>query len=280
MKKVISQVIMMYEFGQSVKRDKKIEKSNYEKVAKSITRLLALIGFITPLFFLCGESFYKGYFKAYELPINDFPLTVSETYTFAYSASTYFAVPMFFFLIKILIVAVGVLYISVFVVFKISKAYENHRTKIDSYKQTTAYFQLKQFSSTNKVHLIRVDRVLGLGQVILQLLIVAIVFVFLWIWIPHMFYQQGIESQQATIQKYMEKGCYFQEADQNNVHWNNCTKIIDQNGTKYYEGLLVANSGNKIAMFVHGQSILFSSQPNYIIMQENNATTSTTEKEG
>ena len=100
---------------------------------------------------------------------------------------------------------------------------------------------------------------------------IVVIVTVLWIMVPQLAYNKGVEVQKEFIEKYELKGCYIEEDG-----WNNCTQVIDENGTKVYEGLLIAMSINKIALYKNNGSQLLTLKPSQKLFRERAIDSNTT----
>ena len=239
-----------------------------------MTVLLSFLGLFTPFIYLCGESYYEGYFAAYGMSSENFPIDTAKTYVFAYSASIHFAVLTVKESLNLLLLFLPASVIAIFLLLSLSHLIERNRETPLPKPLNSLRLKSKRYFIKHHIHIERLDRFFDVIYYILFSLGFVMVLAILWVMIPQLAYEKGTSIQKKKIQTYLEQGCYIKENS-----WNMCHKITDANDSVHYEGLLIANTNEKIAMFIDGKSIIFENKPEYIILRDSNMTKKSTTKD-
>lgn len=236
------------------------------KTTKALQLLLVTLGLITPYAYLIGTCYYQAYMNSYGVSVDNFPLSVADTYVYAYMAVggvIFDAYKWLIVIIKNKWLYLGLL-ILVFIVYVVIKLIRNKETNflqkiksiicaaIDRYHYKNNDFSKSLF-------------IVGLPTYYLGVVIYFFCVLFLLWWgILIVAIDQGKAISKSRITEFKKQGCIFDKT----THWNNCISVIDESGEVIYQGLLVAQNNDQIAIFKKEGSYLIKLKDDQIVRKE------------
>ncbi len=227
--------------SRKIEKETREKENNFFKISGVI--LASIIGLFIPAFYLFGLRFYEGVLSEYGININSLALDNIDIYVYSYYAIAHVASDYLhsFSTLMMLVVLLIMISIALIIIYRF----------LTSKKSFMKIVYL--FKSDNHLSDEIADRVFTSYMFIIGLLSVLALLSILWITIPHAAYKKGQNLQSQNIRDYHLNGCHSQEDD-----WSNCTQILDENGTKVYEGLLIAIKGDRVALYQKNGSQVFT----------------------
>lgn len=213
-------------------RKREDEKSSFFKNSSII--LAGIVGFIIPAFYLFGLRFYEGALNAYGINRNSFTLDTIDVYVYGYDAISH-VVFNFLNVFATIMISVLTFIIILIVLLLIYRALLSKQ----GFKKIVHFFKFD-----NNINDELVERLFNLYTIAILTISTLAVLGVLWIAIPQWAYKKGGYLQNEKIKAYHVQDCHAQDDD-----WSNCTQILDQNGTKVFEGLLIGVKGDKVAFY-------------------------------
>lgn len=239
-----------------------------KKITNALQLLLITIGLLTPYAYLIGLFFYQAYMNSYGVAIDNFPLSIADTYTYAYLAvGSAFndAVIWLFDLLGNKWVYISPLLLILFFYLLIKVERNKSRPFI-------SWLQLQLDNTINYCHYKNSDiskSIYAVGKPIYFLAVIIYVFLIiflLWWGIVIIATNQGKAISKSRITEFKKQGCIFDLS----THWNNCISIVDNSGNVIHQGLFVAQNNDHIAIFKKDGSYLIKLKDDQIVRKEFN----------
>jgi len=238
------------------------------KITKALQLLLITLGLITPYAYLIGLFYYQAYMNAYGVSIDNFPLSIADTYVHAYIAVGGVindAIQWLIGVTKNICLYTSIIIIVLFV-YSLVKLVKNKdqpllqkiQSRIDS---TINRFHYKNSDLSKSIYVVGIPiYYLGIG-----IYIFCAIFVFWW-GILIVAINQGKEINAPRIAEFKMQGCIFDKQ----THWNNCVLVINEAGKVIHQGLLVAQNKEQIAIFKKDGSYLIKLKDDHVVRKEFN----------
>ncbi|MCL6416396.1 hypothetical protein MIB92_12105 [Aestuariirhabdus sp. Z084] len=235
--------------------------NNTEITTKRITLLLAALTLLAPAGYLIGLNYYVGRLSALGVNGSVFPFSMQDAYVYAYYTIGFWlhelSISLREFLVSLLVWPNNLLTVAVISALTAFFYGLIKLIRLAKKDKLTPFFH-KYFSVLSFLHWGNNDfsksvSIVGLTSYTLSSILLALVYLFaLWFIFPTMAYKTGVAKTEKMRLEYLEKGCY-QNAD---TQWNNCHKLISANGEEMYEGILISQSSEYIALFTKKGSMV------------------------
>lgn len=235
----------------SKKNSKKRGKENNNCIKINGILFASIIALLIPAFYLFGFRFYEGILNVYGINIYSMELDTTEIYIYAYYAISY-VIAEYLNGFSNIIIWITIFFIVSFLISKGSLIIKI--LLVEKYPI---------FNRENSIHPITESVIRYFTYTSFFLITLGFLGI-LWISIPTWGYEKGKISQSKEIKKYHLYGCHTDESN-----WSSCIQILDENNTKIYEGLLVANKGDKVIIYDKNGSQIFRLKENQILYREN-----------
>jgi hypothetical protein len=238
------------------------------KITNTLQLLLITLGLITAYAYLIGLYFYQAYMSSYGVSIDNFPLSIADTYAHAYIAVGGAFNDAILWLIAIvksiwlyLIPIIFVLYVYALVKLVKSKdrpLVQKLQSIIDSIINCLHY---KNSDLSKSIYIV------GLPTYYLAKAIYIFCGIFVFWWgILIIAKDQGEKISQSRIAEFKTQGCFFDKS----THWSNCVLVLGAAGEVLHQGLLVAQNNDQIAIFKKDGSYLIKLKDDQIVRKEFN----------
>ncbi|MES2579244.1 MAG: hypothetical protein V4552_01760 [Pseudomonadota bacterium] len=238
------------------------------KIIKTLQLLLITLGLITPFAYLMGLFYYQAYINSYGVSIDNFPLSIPDTYVYAYIAVGGVindAIQWLIGLMKNEWLYLGFITFVLFV-YGLVKLVKNKDQSLlqklhSRVKSTINRFHYKNSDLSKSIYVVGVPTY----YLAIAIYIFCVIFVFWW-GILIVAKDQGEKISKSRIAEFKTQGCIFDKK----THWNNCVLVLDESGEVIHQGLLVAQNKEQIAIFKKDGSYLIKLKDDHIVRKEFN----------
>ena len=238
------------------------------KITKALQLFLITLALITPYAYLIGLFYYQAYMNAYGASIDNFPLSIPDTYVHAYIAVGGVINDAIQWLIGLmkniwLYISFVILVLFVYGLVKLVKykdqpLLKKTQSRIDS---TINLFHHKNSDLSKSIYVVGVPTY----YLSIAIYIFCVIFV-LWWGTLIVATNQGKEINALRIAEFKTQGCFFDKK----THWNNCVLVINESGEVIHQGLLVAQNNEQIAIFKREGIYLIKLNDDHIVRKEFN----------
>jgi len=215
----------------------------------TITLLISSIGIIGPLGYLSGLLYHAVYLESFGLNSSLFSLSVQDAYLYAFFVTTTYmaSAVSYFFSIEMLIRATTAFFgffLFAYLLARTTRFYIETTEKSSPLHGTlNKYLDRLHYKNSNiSLALILLWEVFSWVASTLFFLFIIIL---AWMLLISGTSEQAKNHADKTLQHYHENGCQFSES----TKLNNCFQIKNSEHKTIHKGLLVASSGNKVALY-------------------------------
>lgn len=225
-----------------------------------ITILVAIVGILSPTGYIAGVIYHQVYLNTFGIDSGAFPITLQESYFYAYIVSVEYISKGILHLISFstLYIILGILSIYTALVYSAAKAARWKLATDEEETELRKRFDIffNYLRPSNNDFILSCTVIYKCFAWMFNTAYLALILGACWLIIFVGSYYSGQNAATKKFEEYVKNGCTPVE----DSAFNRCSKIISSEGV-IAEGYLITSQGNRLALLTNEGSIVLSVQP-------------------